>query len=58
MSRKYRDEQVLNQISLRGMEYDSPMWELDEMQGVRGEGGRKGGERVLLIPLTEELYCR
>ena len=43
MSRKYRDEQVLNQISLRGMEYDSPMWELDEMQGVRGEGG--GGEK-------------
>lgn len=54
VSRKYRDDQVLNQISLRGMEYDSPMWELDEVQGARGEGGRGGGERVLLNPMIDE----
>ena len=54
VSRKYRDDQVLNQISLRGMEYDSPMWELEEMQGERGEGGREGGERVLLLRLVTQ----
>ena len=55
---------MLNQISLRGTEYDSPVWELEE-RGVgagggggggergRGEGGG-GGERVLLNPTIDE----
>ena len=54
--RKYKDDQVLNQISLRGTEYDSPVWELEE----RGEVGRgddvrgESGERVLLNPMIDE----
>ena len=46
---------MLNQISLRGTEYDSPVWELEE----RGDGGesREGGGgagRVLLNPTIDE----
>ena len=47
---------MLNQISLRGTEYDSPVWELEESDGgsVRGDGGRGGGgETVLMNPLVD-----
>ena len=55
MPRKYNDDQVMNQISLRGTEYDSPVWELTE----RGEGGAGGAtgeirETVLLNPMIDE----
>ena len=50
--RRYNDTEVLNQISLRGTEYDSPVWELED----RGEGGERGdgGGRVLLNPTIDE----
>ena len=51
--RRYNDAQVMNQISLRGTEYDSPVWELEERGERVGRGGG-GRERVLLNPMIED----
>ena len=52
--RKYKDDHALNQISLRGTEYDSPMWELEESEVGRGDGGSSDGGRVLVNPMVNE----
>ena len=52
--RRYKDAQVLNQISLRGAEYDSPVWELEERGEVGGGVRGGGGDRVLLNPVIDE----
>lgn len=44
---------MLNQISLRGTEYDSPVWELEERgEGVGGSSEVRG--RVLLNPVIDD----
>ena len=47
---------MLNQISLRGTEYDSPVWELEDRRGEGVERGDRGGGggRVLLNPTIDE----